>query len=248
MFEPPKPPTTVANAAAPAAPRHAHNCPCRDCTGYSGRELHFTVAHWPEYVAIAEGPDQATRELREYLRHEWEHLPAGIICRCDKITHQAEVIGVGGGGGGPKTPSVPLMEVKRAYQALPVNWVARTRLYLVLHELHDFVGRIDCAARGREDCRDRSHWTYHTENDVAWLEQERPGEFAARHRRRVTLETFLQERRAQDGQSEPLALDPTWVYQRMADALNGAGGYGGNGARPEPVLLSSRRRALPQAS
>lgn len=139
---------------------------------YSAKMLHFAAVHWPELES-----------RKEDIRREYALLGEGEICLCG--TKWA--IGGDSARGGPRNTgdmdiSSMRLDFERAYQALPMPWEGRTKVYLMIR-----LG--------------------YTEQQVANML--RTGEFLARHRRRIALESFGQPARPQDAIRE---TESAWVY------------------------------------
>lgn len=124
----------------------------------------------------------SAHEIHFLVRH-WEEIESRgpDLAREFSLLHDAEIClcgtpwatsGEPGGSGARRpsgrTPATARLDILRAYAALPLRWRGRTRVYLML-----VLGLPERA-----------------------VDELRPPEFEARHRRRIALEAFLQPDRA----------------------------------------------------
>jgi hypothetical protein len=158
---------------------------------YSPAWLRFLIRHWGELDDPAKRDDLA----HEFARVRRLRPPAWCDCRADTFPRGvAAEIGRGPASVSGVPASIDKLAILAAYAELPRPWIARTVLHLLtLPDDREF-----------------------TEDG---LKDMKPAEFLARHRRRLTAETFLSDPRPQDAEWEPCR----WYgeYPDLGDVLDG---------------------------
>lgn len=159
---------------------------------YSAHLLHFACLHWEELES-----------RKEDIRREYLLLGDGELCLCGT---KWAVGGESARGGQHSRDGISVstlqLDVRRAYDALPMTWRGRTVVYL-----HIELGWTD--ARIHESMARCRPCTQHQLADCIH------NEFSARHRRRIVLETLGQSARPQDRLPE---RQSPWTY--MAEFLH----------------------------
>ena len=189
-------------------------------TRYTGRVLHFAWAHLEELLALNERTSASSgKDLREALEHEWLWLPSGIICTCRFDQPRTAAAGAGPSRASARTPNVLLADLLTGYQALPINSLARTRLWLQYTPTHHWLihhGRGEgCWANYHGEALvsgELGHLVRHTETQIAEMA---PRQFDACHRARLRSETYGRLATPMDSLGEPWAC-----YAFMAAYLN----------------------------
>lgn len=147
---------TVKALAARGRPRTRFNDDPFSGAGYWPKQVAFFLWHFLELDS---------RESREALRREFMLLREHEYCRCTK-PHQDEPAPRGGSSiHGSRMPADSIiLDLRRAYSAMPLHWQARTEVWLMMGGTHpDTI----------EDMR-------------------RNGKFIRAHRRRIAVESMAQ--------------------------------------------------------
>lgn len=92
-------------------------------------------------MALGDGADgeEAVRDLREYLRYEYDHLrPSDLIpCLCGMRNFNPPKATLGGSSMQGRSFSDIVPSIESAYEQLPMNWQGRTKVWLLMQGYSD---------------------------------------------------------------------------------------------------------------